>query len=437
MKNLHINYDELLKVIAKPKKLGLIVVLALFSFFILWGGFAELDSSVVGNGSFTVVSEHKVIQHLEGGVIEQINVKDGQHVQAGQVLIKLSDIAAKTRLETTQSQYFNALATEARLIAERDHLEQINYPEEIIAKQDNDNVKKITSLQSALFKNRRNFYISRKKNLAEQIEKLNEQITSIENQDITIAKQIDIINQEIKNNNILLEKKIIEKPRVLMLEKSKADVEVRKFQAGTQLISARQQLLETQMKYDNHEIELQTEIGQELDKQQAAAADLREKMLSAKDVLERTEIKAPYNGIVTSLQYHTIGGVINSGGEIMDIVPQDDDLIVEAKIATKDIDVVHVGLKARLIVNSAKARFKPRIEGNVVYVSADKMTIDNGQNEYFTVKIEVPSEEIEKIGGYNAIYPGMPVEVFISTGKHTMLEYIFTPIRRSLMKSLN
>lgn len=232
-----------------------------------------------------------------------------------------------------------------------------------------------------------------------KVQLLNERISGLEAQKKSISQQLELINDEYRDTSSLLEKGLVSKTRVLALERKRAEL-----------------------------------IGR-LGEYTAQIAEAKEQLQASLDVLDRTTITAPFAGLIKGLEYHTIGGVIPPGGVIMEIIPQNDDLVIEARVSPQDIDIVHKGLTAKVMLSAYKRRFMPRLEGTVIRVSADRFTDERSGVPYYTAIVRISEEELASLNKDILLYPGMPADVFIVTGSRTMLNYLFSPIVDSFRRA--
>jgi HlyD family type I secretion membrane fusion protein len=426
--------SELTKAIKPISKWGIIITTFVIGFFILWAGFAPLDSASIATGSVVLHENRKTIQHLEGGIISGILVKEGDFVTQGQPLINLNATSATAQQQLLLGQLRAALATEARLVAERDNKEEVDFSSMPLA-QDNQNNDEITSSQKKLFETRRSAITGQVGILQERIKQYNEQVQGLSQQAGEITKQSNLIKEEVKTVAHLLEKGLEQKPRLLALQRRQSELKGESARLLSETATISGSISEVQLQIINVQNEYLKEVMTELKDVQQVVADLREKLLASGDILERTVITAPQSGKITGLQFHTIGGVISPGATIMEIVPQNDKLIVEARVKPEDIDIVKEGLDAKVMLSAYKSRSVPRLEGKVTYLSADRFKDEQTGMYYYLAKIEINEDEIANLSTDVELYPGMPTESFIKTGESTFLNYLASPIIDSFRRS--
>lgn len=428
--------QELAASIRPYLRFGVAVVTLTLLFFVGWGGIAPLDSAAVAPGSVVVASNRKTIQHLEGGIITDILVKDGDKVEEGQELVRLNATSAKARRELITGKLLSARATEARLLAQRDGKEEIEVTEGLKALGEKEDYQQVLDGQKNMFETRRKAYLGEMQVLDQRIVQLEEKITGMQAQKTASERQLVLIAEEIKTNTALLEKGLSIKSRLLALQREEASLQGEIGNFTSEITNIQEKIGETKIQKLNRENEYQKEVATDLKDTQQEIAGLEEQLSASSDVFDRTVITAPHAGTVTGLKYHTVGGVIAPGTAIMDLVPRDDMLMVEVRIQPQDIDVVHPGLKAKVRLSAYRSRMIPRLDGKVEYVSADRFVDEKAQMAYYLGRVRIDEEEMKKLAGKVELYPGMPAEVFIVTGSRTLLEYLGAPLIQSFQRSL-
>ncbi len=431
----YIHPNSALAAVRKSLLAGLWSVLALAGTAIIWGTFAPIDSAAVAKGSVALLSNKKTVQHLEGGIIEDLLVKEGESVIAGQPLIRLSNTAANASRDIVEGQLYLARATEERLESERDKKPAIVFDAELLERSTHDEkLAKILEDQTQLFISRRAAEEAKLNVFNQRIAQAKEEIEGFKAQKEGAAGQLALLGEEIGTVQKLLDKGYATRPRLLELERNRSELEGSKGQYGAQAAKVQENITETQMDILNQQNEFDAKNAQELRDAQAQVAESEDKLKAAQDVANRTVIKAPVGGIVTGLKFHTTGGVIEPGVAIMDIVPQDDQLIVEAHVKLTDIDVVRPGLPARVVFSTYKTRITPKVPGIVTQVSADKFTDERSMppSSYYIVRVEVDKHFLQTMKKPVELYPGMPANVLIRTGERSFFSYLFQPILDSM-----
>lgn len=431
----HKEIEKELKDAIRPGiKFGLLVLLVSFLFFIVWGGLAPLDSAAIAEGLVVLSGSHKTIQHLEGGVVEKINVEDGQEVNEGDVLMELNDTAAKARLQITESQKILSQAIEVRLNAEQKGLDELVFPEEKFNFA-NPEVTKSVETQISLFQVRRSVVKGKIDVLNEKIHQYQEEIIGLDARLVSSLSQQLSLKEELKSTEDLFAKGLALKPRLYELRRRNDEVVATVSEVKSRIASSKQTIAEARLEILNAENQFQSQVAEEYKENHSHLLELAEQENAARDVLTRTKIKSPVTGVVTDLQFHTIGGVIPQGQKIMDIVPANDKLIVEAKVLTKDIDSIHIGLVTKIQLGAYKAKLVPRLDGKVIYIAADKLIDQQRGTHYYVVRIEVDPKQIANLTYEIKLAPGMPATVFIVKGERTFLQYLISPIRDSFYRA--
>lgn len=417
---------------ARPTILiGLALMVFLFGFVGLWAALVPLASGAIAPGKVILDSNRKDIQHLEGGIVKEILVKEGDVVANGQVLLRMDNTSAQARSDLIRGQYLTARATEARLLAERDNRDSIAFPDELTSIEATDKqVGEILDTQRRLFKTRRESVQGQVDVLNQKIAQSDQEIRGYREQASAASTQISLLNEEIGVVQGLLAKGNALRPRLLALQRAQADLMGQRGQAQAMISRANQTINEAKIGILNQKNEYLNQANAELKEVQTQLSDLSEQGLAAGDVVRRIEIKAPLAGTVTGLAIHTIGGVVQPGQTLMTLVPTGDKLIVEARISPTDIDVVQNGLKAQVRLTAFHIRSMRPVEGTVVNVSADRFENERTGEAYYTARIEIPQSELKDVGDLK-LTPGMPAEALIVTGSRTMLSYLVRPIRES------
>ena len=420
--------------IRRPARVG-IAMLIVFVFGLgLWATTAPLSSAVVARGSFVATGQNKIVQHLEGGIIRKLLVNEGDAVQADQPLIELDDTssnAEKRRLEIKQA---SLLATKARLDAEREGAEHIVYPPELTAVMSDEEVAKSVRAQEALFQSRREEFNAIREINERQIAAIEEEIEGLKAQKASSDEQLNLIVEETATAQKLYGKGLTELSRLLDLKRTKSKIEGDIGQFQSAIGKAEQRILETKTDLIHQRTKL---IEDGADLYRATTADLsdtEERLTAAKNILARHIIRAPVRGVIVKMQYHTAGGVIPPSQPILEILPTDEKLLVEAMVRPEEIDFIHVGEEAELRLTALNQRTTPMVQGKVIYVSADKIQNQGqtsrlpGQDYYYLVRVELDDQSVKDRVGTVKLAPGMPAEVYVKTGYRTMWEYLTKPI---------
>ena len=421
---------------ARPTILvGMLVMFLLFGVIGLWAALVPLATGAVAAGKVVVEANRKEIQHLEGGIVKELLVKEGQSVRAGELLVRLDNTTASARSELLRGQMLAAQASEARLIAERDNAAEIVFPSELMALEQSDaKVHEIIDTQRRLFATRKESVEGQIGVLNQKIAQSGEEIQGLREQVTSANRQIKLLDEEIETVSGLLNAGNATKPRLLALKRQQADLVGQRGQAQAMISRAEQTINEAKISIINQRTEFLNKVVAELKETQGQLSDLVEQSRAATDVARRIDILAPIDGKVTGLAVHTIGGVVKPGETLMSLVPHDDKLIVEARISPLDIDQVREGLEAKVRLTAFKQRFVKPVDGTVVNVSADRFDDQRTGEAYFIARIEIPQRELA-LQPDMKLSPGMPAETLIVTGKRTMLSYLTSPIRDSFSRA--
>ena len=363
----------------------------------------------------------KTIQHLEGGIIREILVADGDVVRSGQTLISLDDTKARSEVDSLQGQMWDATAREARLLAEQQGEERVSFPSN-----ESPAAAAVLARQKDIFETRRQVFQSQVAVIREKRSQVEREIVGLKAQADASAQRAAIVREEAAMVAELVSKGLERRPRYLNLQRETADIDGRRGEIAAQISRAEQVISESQATLLKLESDRQNEIAQSLREAQNQIFQLRERLRAADDQLSRTQVKAPEDGVITELRVHTPGGVIGAGVPLMDLVPLQDRLIVTARVRPEDIDVVRPGLKADVHLLPYNQRRVPRLEGVVTQVSADRLVDKRTDQPYYAAKIRVQDPRVTE--GRVQIIPGMPTQVFIKTGHGSVALYALRPL---------
>ena len=400
-----------------------------------WSVTAPLESAAIASGSVEAETSRKTVQHLEGGIVAKILVKDGDAVTVGQPLVRLDDTKARATAQALQGQLHEAKAREARLLAERDGRDSIQFPlplRQMVEK--SPALADVLAGQQRIFISRRQLYQSQLAVLAQRQQQISRQMLGLRFQVTAAEKRSEIIKREMESIAPLVAKGIIAQPRKLSLEREQAEIEGRRGQAQEEMARAEQGVGEAHAQILKLRSDRETEIAQSLRDVQALVFQLAERSEAAEDVLARTEVRAPEDGVVTDLRIRTPGGVVAEGQPLLDLVPKHDRLIVTAQVRPDDIDVVHPGLPAQVRLMPYKHRRVPPVQGTLTYVSADRLVDKATERSYYTARIRLDENSLSSLPGVE-VMAGMPVEVLIKTGKFTAAGYMLRPVMDSFNRA--
>jgi HlyD family secretion protein len=413
---------------------GLAIIVLLVGGLGGWAATTELAGAIVASGVLVVDSNVKKVQHPTGGVVGELRVRDGDHVRVGDLVIRLDATVAQANLAIVVKSLDELAARQARLETERDDLDTMTFPEELLARADNPDVARTLAGERKLFNFRTMARRGQKAQLHERIGQLNEEIRGLTGQADSKRREIELINQELEAVRDLWRKNLVPISRVTAVERDAVRIDGERNQLIANVAQTRGKRTETELQIIQVDQDMRSEVTKELREIQGKTAEQVERKITAEDQLKRIDIRAPQDGTVLQLAVHTIGGVINAGEQLMLVVPAADKLIVEAKIAPQNIDQVKVGQSAVLRFSAFEMRTTPEIFGTITVVSADTAQDQKTGTYFYTVRVEIPAEQIARLEGLRLV-PGMPVEAFIQSDERTIISYLVKPLKDQIMKA--
>ncbi|WP_296944494.1 HlyD family type I secretion periplasmic adaptor subunit [uncultured Massilia sp.] len=410
-------------------RMGWIIVLVGVVGFLVWACFAPLDKGVPMSGTVAKESNRKAVQHQSGGTIQQILVKDGDVVKAGQVLVRMNAINAQAGYDVTEAQYLTARATEARLIAERDGLKTIRFPEELAKRAGEPRVAEMMTLQQQLLSSRQSSLQNELGGVDENIAGLKVQIQGLQESRDSKKEQVKFLKEQLDGMRDLAKDGYVARNRLLDLERTYAQLQGAISEDIGNIGRAQRQVVEMTLRKAQRVQDYQKEVRTVLADTQKEAEAQGARMSAQQFELSNVEVKAPVDGTVVGLAVFTNGGVVTPGFKMMDIVPTDDPLIVEGQLPVNLIDKVHPGLQTELIFSAFNANRTPHIPGVVETVSADRSVEERTGTPFYKVRVKVSDAGQKMVASHHMdIRPGMPVELFVKTGERTMMSYLLKPV---------
>ncbi len=400
-----------------------------------WAAMAPLDSAALAPGVLSVEGNRKSIQHLEGGIVAEIAVREGDRVAAGQSLVRLEETHARAALEQLQGRHYAALALEARLLAERDSLDAIVFPLALTAESDNQEVAEAIAGEQSIFDARRRSLEGQAAIIEQRIAQYQKEIEGLQGQIDAETSQLALIEKELAAHSKLAKQKLVGMQRLIELQRDRAEIRGSRARHVASIARVEQNITEQRLEILELDTARVNEVVESLREAQARKLDTAERIRAAEDVLARTHLRAALDGVVVDLRVHTVGGVVAPGETLMDIVPIDERLIVQAQVTPEDIDSVHAGLEAQVAITAFSRRNVPPIDGTVVSVSADRLTDSRTGQPFFLARIALPQDPYEGQQGLS-LFPGMQAEVMIVTGERTALDYLIRPAMRSFGRAL-
>ncbi|GAB2851309.1 HlyD family type I secretion periplasmic adaptor subunit [Pseudoduganella ginsengisoli] len=410
-------------------RLGWLIVLAGVVGFLLWATFAPLDKGVPMSGNIAKEGNRKSVQHLSGGTVQDILVKDGEQVKKGQVLVRMNGVQVNAQAEVTKSQLFTARATEARLIAERDGKGAPVFPPALKQYQQDPRVVENVALQNQLFATRQASLQSELGAFEENIAGLKSQLAGVEASRESKKEQQAILKEQVDNLRDLAKDGYVARARLLEVERNLVQVKGAIAEDVGTIGRLQRQIAETSMRRSQRMQDYQKEVRTQLADVQREATALTNRLTAEQYAVENTDVVSPVDGVVMGMTVFTKGGVVSPGFKMMDVVPLDDALVVEGRLPVNLVDKVHVGLPAELIFSAFNSNTTPHIPGSIIKVSADRLVDEHTGQPYYSVLAKVSPEGLKIMQHKKMeVRPGMPVELFVKTGERTMMNYLLKPI---------
>jgi HlyD family type I secretion membrane fusion protein len=406
---------------------GWLIIAIFFGGIGAWAYTAPLNGAVVGNAVVKIDGNRKSVQHLDGGIVKEMRIKEGDKVNSGDVLIVLDETQAKAEYDVLSQQYIVLRATELRLLTELDRGTTLVMPAELKDRLNDPYIKSVWNGQVSQFESRLAAIEGQRSVIREKINQLGSQIVGAEAQVKSFTDQISSVRAEAKDIAPLVERGLIARPRILQLERSAFGLEGQIADANANIAKARQAIAEQQQQIAQLDNDRMTDVTKDLRDTQAKMLEVIPKAMNAKAVLGRMDIRAPYSGRVVALTVFSVGGVVQRGEKILDIVPDQDALTIEAQIAVEDISDIKPNMRAEVHLTAYKQRIVPIIHGDVTQISADRLTDPKTNNPYYIAFVRVDQGELDALPNVK-LYPGMPATVMIPTIQRTAFDYIVGPL---------
>ena len=413
---------------------GVAVVIFLTGGVGVWAGTMHIAGALIAPGTIVVDSNTKKVQHPTGGVVGEVRVHDGDHVKAGELLVRLDDTVARASLAIVTKGLTEFGARKARLAAERDRADTIKFPDDLLQREADPDVAQVLAAERKLFDLRRAARAGQKAQLRERIEQLGKEINGFTSQQISKEKEVTLIERELAGVHDLFQKNLVPMTRVTALERDATRLDGERGQLVASTAQAKGKVAELNLQIIQVDEDASSDVAKEMREVEGKIGEFVERKIAAADQLKRTDIRAPQAGTVFQSTVHTVGGVIPPGDPMMIIVPDAEILAVEARVNPQDIDKVQVTQPAVLRFSAFDTRTTPEIFGKVTRVSADT-TLDQrtGQN-YYTIRIALERDQMERLGNVRLV-PGMPVDAFVQTGERTVIAYLMKPLSDQIVKA--
>ncbi|MBL8837926.1 MAG: HlyD family type I secretion periplasmic adaptor subunit [Alphaproteobacteria bacterium] len=415
-------------------RFGLIIAVAFFVGFGAWAALAPLSSAAIAPGQVKAEGDRRTVQHLEGGIVREFLVRDGDRVAAGQPMVRLDDTQAGASADLLTSQLDMLRASDARLTAEAAGAARVVFPPDLVARRHEPRVAEVLASQEAVFANRSAALANQVGVLSQRIEQSQAEIRSYQAQANSADRQLALTRDELNGVEQLLQRGYERRPRLLALQRQAAELQGNRDQQRELIVRAERAIAEAQAQIAALRSDRQREISTDQNDTQSRIAETQERLRAASDVRRRLDVVAPIDGVVANMRFFTVGAVVRPGEPILEIVPMNEALVVEAQVSPTDIENVSAGLRAEVRFLGLRRRVVPVLLGDVTYVAADVSVNERSGNAFYKATVRIPPDQIQLLDG-TALQPGMPTEVYIIAGERTMLGYIFQPVRDSFRRA--
>lgn len=413
---------------------GLGTTLLFLGGFAAWAALAPLAGAAVAPGIVAAAGQNQRVQHLEGGIVREILVREGERVEEGQPLFKLDATAAYAQRNRLEKQLVAYQARAARLIAERDGADAVEFSNTLRDRAGESGLVEILNDQDSEFATRRTRHDQELLILSQRVEALREQIVGLEAQEKALQSQIDVVDSETKRKESLLARGLTNRTEYTQLLRAEADLIGQKGQSRSAILAAQNQMIEAKEQIARARTQRVEAAVSELNEIRASITDIEEQLAAANAVLSRIVVDSPSDGVVIRLRYNTIGSVVSPGDVLLELLPTNKDLMIEARLSPQDIDVVHLGQEAKLRFVALNTRVTPEVAATLTYVSADRLIDEATQQPYYSARLAITTDLPREIDPAQ-IYPGMPVETYIKTGDRTFFDYLVRPITDSFSRA--
>jgi HlyD family secretion protein len=422
----------------KALRRGAIMGLSMIGLFIgtvgLWAATSTLSGAVVAGGQFVVDSYVKKVQHPTGGIVGELKVREGDRVEAGDLLIRLDETVTRANLQMVVKQLNEFAARRARLEAERDGAAELKVPVELADRLNDPAIATLLQSERTLFEARRSARAGQKSQLQKRIAQLQDEIVGLKAQQNSKVREAALIAEELKGVRELYQKNLVQLPRLNALEREAASLEGQRGQIVASMAQAEGRIAETSLQIIQIDEETRADVMKELRDIQAREAEFTERRVAADDQLKRIDIRSPSSGFVHQLSVHTVGGVITPAEPAMLIVPANESLDLEARVMPNDIDQVKIGQLAIVRVHASHQRTTPELFGTVSRISADVSRDQQTGAPFYTIRVALPAEQIKRLGQLR-LQAGMQAEVFVQINERTPLEYFLRPLQDQIVRA--
>ena len=410
----------------RPAYIGFAIIAAFVLIFGIWSYLAPVSGAAIAEGALQVQGQRQSVQHPYGGVVQDLFVKEGDQVKRGQVLLTLSDTEPRSKVEVLQAERVNLVAQQARLNAERENKPEPNFGDELTSRKDDKIVAQAMANERAIMGARERQYETEKGVLERKIAQLREQQRGLEAQRDGVARQQALMQEEANGAKQLLKSGYTPKTRVLALERQLAGLESQRGARLSDIAGVEQAIGQAELEITKLDRTRLSDIVDQLRATESKLAEVTPQLDAARDVLKRTKVTAPATGSVVGLTVFTEGGVIQPGAKLLDIVPSENPLMVDARLPLSDVDQVKPGRRADVRLVSVNRNERPQLHGTIVTVSADRMTDTRTGAGYYNVQVKLDEKEVSQ--SHVALQAGMPAEVIVATQPRTLMQYLIGPL---------
>ena len=420
-----------------PRRLiltGILVFAVFVAALAIWLIQAPISSAVIAPGIVSVDGNRKKVQHLEGGIVQEIRVRDGSVVRRGEILLTLRDVAQAAGVARLEAQHFEALATAARLVTERDGLNTVNFPTSLTDRVSEPSASSAVRAQTLVFKSRKALHDQGLLVTEQKIEQLNEEKLGLKGQLASVRDQLDLFEDELSDAKGLRKKGLVPKTRLLRLQRDRAELSGKQSELRATIARTNREVLELQLKMTESSASRLAAAVEQLRIQNAKAYELSRRLIETKDILRRTRIRSPIDGTIVNMQVHSRDGVIQAGQTVLEVVPSSDRLVVVARVRPQDREEVHVGLATHVVLTSLSRRDLRPIAGKLQSISADRLVDEQSGQPFYQVRVDLDPASIEQQSV--TVLAGMGADVFIQTGERAPFEYLVAPILRTFNRGL-
>lgn len=438
------NTDELRKLTRKARVSGMVILLGFFGIFGIWSVFAPIDGASLAMGEVVISSDRKTVQHFEGGIIDKILVHEGDHVEEGQILVTLNNVSSKAQLSILEEKQILLLATEERLLAQQARRETMDTPDvENFEHVSNEKKEATVRNQLLLFESHKESFNNQIRITDKKISQIQNEVLALRAQLVSAEKSIALLGEELRGKKSLYNEHFIDKSKVISLEKEKVSWEGRINEYKALIARGEQRVTEAELEKIQAENALNSELAAQFKEISHSIHENTQKLTAAYDSMLRTVVRAPQSGTVTGLRSLSVGGVIPPAISLMDIVPSDEDMFIEAKVAPNNIEAIasaklieknltevdgHSGIKTRVRITAFNSKKVGTLKGVMTYISADTILDPRTGMSYYLAHVRIPKAAIAKINSRSKLYPGMPAIVFITSESRSLLSYLLAPI---------